>query len=210
MMIKHFRDLHLLLMKSGLFVFMYLSSSVSCLKKNEKVGRHIYQEEQFLFVSHVSVGFFVFCFFFLREGKGEPCFAEMIFFHSYMYHALFAVAYPMNLSFSGPFLLVLLSNAMVAEVETLHAVIISSLHRTIPLSTILNTLHPLINLNMNLSYPHPHPNSIMKHHITLTHPLNIMNLHTTPNRKTIHPHPLLTAGQQRRLKVFKMFQQLNM
>ena len=45
MMIKHFRDLHLLLMKSGLFVFMYLSSSVSCLKKNEKVGIHIYQEE---------------------------------------------------------------------------------------------------------------------------------------------------------------------
>ena len=152
--------------------------------------------------------FFVFCFFFLGGGEGEPCFAEMIFFHSYMYHALFAVAYPMNLSFSGPFLLVLLSNAMVAEVETLHAVIISSLHRTIPLSTILNTLHPLINLNMNLSYPHP--NSIMKHHITLTQPLNIMNLHTTPNRKTIHPHPFLTAGQQRRLKVFKMFQQLNM
>ena len=209
-MIKHFRDLHLLLMKSGLFVFMYLSSSVSCLKKNEKVGRHIYQEEQFLFISHVIIiSHFVFCFFF-GGGEGEPCFAEMIFFHSYMYHALFAVAYPMSLSFSGPFLLVLLSNAMVAEVETLHAVIISSLHRTIPLSTILNTLHPLINLNMNLSYPHPHPNSIMKHHITLTLPLNIMNLHTTPNRKTIHPHPLLTAGQQRRLKVFKMFQQLNM
>ena len=156
--------------------------------------------------------FFGFLFFFGGGGEGEPCFAEMIFFHSYMYHALFAAAYPMNLSFSGPFLLVLLSNAVVAEVETLHAVIISSLHRTIPLSTILNTLHPLINLNMNLSYPHPHPhpNSIMKHHITLTHPLNIMNLHTTPNRKTIHPHPLLTAGQQRRLKVFKMFQQLNM
>ena len=193
-------------MKSGLFVFMYLSSSVSCLKKNEKVGRHIYQEEQFLFISHVTVGFFfLFCFFFWGGG---PCFAEMISFHSYMYHTLFAVAYPMSLSFSGPFLLVLLSNAMVAEVETLHAVIISSLHRTIPLSTILNTLHPLINLNMNLSYPHP--NSIMKHHITLTQPLNIMNLHTTPNRKTIHPHPLLTAGQQRRLKVFKMFQQLNM
>ena len=214
MTIKHFQDLHLLLMKSGLFVFMYLSSSVSCLKKNEKVGRHIYQEEQFLFISHVSVGFFVFCFFWGGGGEGDPCFAEIIFFHSYMYHALFAAAYPMNLSFSGPFLLVLLSNAMVAEVETLHAVIISSLHRTIPLSTILNTLHPLINLNMNLSYPHPHPhpNSIMKHHITLTHPLNIMNLHTTPNRKTIHPHPhpLLTAGQQRRLKVFKMFQQLNM
>ena len=212
MMIKHFQDLHLLLMKSSFCVHIFVIQCVLS-EKNENVGRHIYQEEQFLFISHVSVGFFVF---FFGGGEGEPCFAEMIFFHSYMYHALFAAAYPMSLSFSGPFLLVLLSNAMVAEVETLHAVIISSLHRTIPLSTILNTLHPLINLNMNLSYPHPHPhlhpNSIMKHHITLTHPLNIMNLHTTPHRKTIHPHPhpLLTAGQQRRLKVFKMFQQLNM
>ena len=71
MMIKHFQDLHLLLMKSGLFVFMYLSSSVSCLKKNEKVGRHIYQEEQFLFISHVSVGFFVFCFLFFLGGGGR-------------------------------------------------------------------------------------------------------------------------------------------
>ena len=77
MMIKHFQDLHLLLMKSGLFVFMYLSSSVSCLKKNEKVGRHIYQEEQFLFISHVSVGFFVFwffcccCFFLGGGGRGN-------------------------------------------------------------------------------------------------------------------------------------------
>ena len=70
MMIKHFRDLHLLLMKSGLFVFMYLSSTVSCLKKNEKVGRHIYQEEQFLFISYVTVGFFfLFCFFFWGGGN---------------------------------------------------------------------------------------------------------------------------------------------
>lgn len=45
MMIKHFQDLHLLLMKSSLFVFIYLLSSESCLKKNEKVGIHIYQEE---------------------------------------------------------------------------------------------------------------------------------------------------------------------
>ena len=205
-MIKHFQDLHLLLMKSSLFVFIYLLSSVSCQKKMKK-WEDTFTKKNSSCLLVMSVWGFLF---FFGGGEGEPCFAEMIFFHSYMYHALFAAAYPMSLSFSGPFLLVLLSNAMVAEVETLHAVIISSLYRTIPLSTILNTLHPLTNLNMNLSYPHPHPNSIMKHHITLTHPLNIMNLHTTPNRKTIHPHPLLTAGQQRRLKVFKMFQQLNM
>ena len=216
MTIKHFQDLHLLLMKSSLFVFIYLSSSVSCQKKMKK-WEDTFTKKNSSCLLVMSVWGFCFLFFWGGgRGEGEPCFAEMIFFHSYMYHALFTAAYPMSLSFSGPFLLVLLSNAMVAEVETLHAVIISSLHRTIPLSTILNTLHPLINLNMNLSYPHPHPhphphpNSIMKHHITLTHPLNIMNLHTTPNRKTIHPHPLLTAGQQRRLKVFKMFQQLNM
>ena len=85
MMIKHFQDLHLLLMKSGLFVFMYLSSSVSCLKKNEKVGRHIYQEEQFLFISHVTVGFFfLFCFFFW--GGDLALLRWSLFIHTYIIH----------------------------------------------------------------------------------------------------------------------------
>ena len=70
MTIKHFQDLHLLLMKSSLFVFIYLLSSVSCQKKMKKWEDTFTKKNSscLLVMSVLGFLFFVFCFFFFGGG----------------------------------------------------------------------------------------------------------------------------------------------
>ena len=73
MTIKHFQDLHLLLMKSSLFVFIYLLSSVSCQKKMKKWEDTFTKKNSscLLVMSVLGFLFFVFCFlFFFFWGGG--------------------------------------------------------------------------------------------------------------------------------------------
>ena len=70
MTIKHFQDLHWLLMKSSLFVFIYLSSSVSCQKKMKKWEDTFTKKNSSCLLVMSVWGFLVFGFLFFFWGGG--------------------------------------------------------------------------------------------------------------------------------------------
>ena len=86
MMIKHFQDLHLLLMKSSLFVFIYLSSSVSCQKKM-KMWEDTFTKKNSSCLLVMSVWGFLFFVFFWGGGRGNLVLLRWSFFiHTCIMH----------------------------------------------------------------------------------------------------------------------------